>query len=85
MLMKSPKHLIELKEEWQSYSILVSPTFLPSHFELLQSRLDFPLVTNQVEFNVMQFDPMEDGTFDLMQQKTGITNDMVTFGRRKNF
>jgi predicted oxidoreductase len=58
----------ELKKSGKVINFGVS-NFLPSHFELLQSRLDFPLVTNQVEFNVMQFDPMEDGTFDLLQQK----------------
>ncbi len=42
--------------------------FTPSKFELLQSCLDFPLVTNQVEFSSMHFNPMEDGTFDQCQQ-----------------
>jgi predicted oxidoreductase len=58
----------QLKESGKVLNFGVS-NFLPSHFELLQSRLDFPLVTNQVEFNVMHFDPMEDGTFGLMQQR----------------
>jgi predicted oxidoreductase len=58
----------ELKQSGKVLNFGVS-NFLPSQFELLQNRLDFPLVTNQVEFNVMHFDPMEDGTFDLMQQK----------------
>ncbi|MEZ9919321.1 aldo/keto reductase family oxidoreductase [Vibrio breoganii] len=41
--------------------------FTPRGFELLQSRLDAPLVTNQVEINPLNFDVTEDGTLDLMQ------------------
>lgn len=41
----------------------------PSQFELLQSRLDKPLVTNQVEINPLNFDVIHDGTLDQMQQK----------------
>jgi predicted oxidoreductase len=42
--------------------------FTPSQFELLASRLDFPLITNQVEFSVMRLDPLHDGTFDQCQR-----------------
>lgn len=35
---------------------------------LLQSRLDFPLATNQVELSVMQLDVLHDGTIDYCQQ-----------------
>lgn len=42
--------------------------FKPSQFNLLQSRLEQPLVTNQVECSVLELDPIFDGTFDLMQQ-----------------
>lgn len=38
--------------------------FTPSHFDALQSRLDAPLVTNQVEASVLCLEPFEDGTFD---------------------
>ncbi|WP_261817783.1 aldo/keto reductase [Vibrio gallicus] len=41
--------------------------FTPRGFELLQSRLDSPLVTNQVEINPLNFDAAHDGTLDLMQ------------------
>jgi predicted oxidoreductase len=37
-------------------------------FDLLQSRLDFPLITNQMEFSVLNLDPLEDGTFDQSQR-----------------
>ncbi|WP_261875588.1 aldo/keto reductase [Vibrio rarus] len=41
--------------------------FTPRGFELLQSRLDAPLVTNQVEINPLNFTVVDDGTLDLMQ------------------
>ncbi|MGF1701300.1 aldo/keto reductase family oxidoreductase [Photobacterium makurazakiensis] len=43
--------------------------FTPSQFELLQSRLDAPLVTNQVEINPLNFDVAHDGTLDQLQMK----------------
>lgn len=42
--------------------------FSPSQYALLTSRLDFPLVTNQVEFSVVHLDPLYDGVFDQCQQ-----------------
>jgi predicted oxidoreductase len=57
----------KLKEQGKVRHFGVS-NFTPSQFELLQSRLDFPLVTNQVEFSVMQPAPMYDGTFDQLQR-----------------
>ncbi|EIV1852617.1 aldo/keto reductase [Vibrio vulnificus] len=41
--------------------------FSPRQFELLQSRLSKPLVTNQVEINPLQFDVVHDGTLDQLQ------------------
>lgn len=43
--------------------------FLPFQFDLLQSRLDIPLVTNQIEFSVMHLEPLYDGTLHHCQQK----------------
>lgn len=43
--------------------------FLPHQFELLQARLDFPLVTNQIEFSVMHLDPIDDGSLNLCQRQ----------------
>ena len=37
-------------------------------FELLNSRMDQPLVTNQVEFSLLHMDPIYDGVFDLCQR-----------------
>lgn len=42
--------------------------FSPAQFSLLQSRLPFGLVTNQVEISPLCQDPLLDGTLDLMQQ-----------------
>jgi len=42
--------------------------FLPSQFELLASRLDVPLVTNQIEYSVMHVAAHADGTIDLCQK-----------------
>jgi predicted oxidoreductase len=36
--------------------------YLPSQFETLQSRLDAPLVANQVELSLFRMDPLTDGT-----------------------
>ena len=42
--------------------------FTPSQVSLLQSRLPFPLVTNQVECSVMHIEPLHDGTLDQCQE-----------------
>ena len=42
--------------------------FTPSQFELLQARLDRPLVTNQIELSVLRTDPLLDGTLDQAQR-----------------
>jgi predicted oxidoreductase len=46
--------------------------FLPSQFELLSSRLTFPLVTNQIEISVMHLDAFADGTLDQCQRLKAI-------------
>ena len=38
--------------------------YTPSQFDLLQSRLDFALVTNQIEVNPLTLAPFTDGTLD---------------------
>lgn len=42
--------------------------FTPSQFELLQSHLQMPLITNQVEINPLNFNALEDGTTDQLQR-----------------
>ena len=56
----------ELKRQGKVNHFGVS-NFSPSQFALLQSRLDAPLVTNQVEINPLNFDVVHDGTLDQLQ------------------
>ena len=42
--------------------------FMPWQFPLRQSRVDFPLVTNQIELSVLYLDPLHDGTLDQAQR-----------------
>lgn len=57
----------ELKQSGKVKHFGVS-NFTPAQFDLLQSRLDFPLVTNQVEMNPINLGVFEDGTTDQLQQ-----------------
>jgi len=43
--------------------------FLPNQFSLLQSRLDFPLVTNQIEVSVLNTEHFDNGNIDFLQEK----------------
>ena len=43
--------------------------FTPTQFDLLASRLDFPLVTNQIEVSVLFLDLLHDGTVDQCLQR----------------
>ena len=58
----------QLKQQGKVNHFGVS-NFTPSQFELLQSRLDAPLVTNQVEINPLNFEVAHDGTLDQLQMK----------------
>ncbi len=42
--------------------------FSPMQYELLASRLSFPLVTNQIELSALHMEPLHDGTMDHLQQ-----------------
>ena len=42
--------------------------FLPWQLDLLQARLDAPLVTNQIELHVGRLEPLHDGTLDQCQR-----------------
>lgn len=53
----------ELKEKGKVKHFGVS-NFLPGQFEMLQSYLDFPLVTNQLELSVACYDNFENGAVD---------------------
>ncbi|GAL04143.1 oxidoreductase aldo/keto reductase family [Photobacterium aphoticum] len=58
----------ELKAQGKVNHFGVS-NFTPSQFDLLQSRLEAPLVTNQVEINPLNFEVAHDGTLDQLQMK----------------
>lgn len=58
---------ITLKDEGKVKFFGVS-NFTNSQFSLLQSRLDFPLVSNQVEISINNSKLMFDGTLDFMQE-----------------
>lgn len=59
--------LISLTESKKVNHVGVS-NFTPSQFDLLQSKLDIPLVTNQIEFSLMHLQPIYDGTFNQAQK-----------------
>lgn len=42
--------------------------FTPAQFSMLQSKMDVPLVTNQVECSLLYLNPLYDGTFDQAQE-----------------
>jgi predicted oxidoreductase len=42
--------------------------YSPSQFEALNSRMQTPLATNQVEFSLLHMDPITDGVFDQAQR-----------------
>jgi predicted oxidoreductase len=53
----------ELRESGKVRFFGVS-NFNTSQFEMLQSRLSFPLVTNQIEISVLHTEPFDDGILD---------------------
>jgi predicted oxidoreductase len=59
--------LTELRDTGKVLAVGVS-NFTPAQFDLLQSRLSFALVTNQVEFSLAHHAPLWDGTFDQAQR-----------------
>ena len=58
---------VRLRRSGKVLSFGVS-NFTPWQFDLLASRLDFPLVTNQVELSVLHMDTLHDGTLDQCQR-----------------
>lgn len=57
----------ELKESGKVLHFGVS-NFLPLQYDLLSSRLSYPLVTNQIEYSVMNMEHQDHGTLDLCQE-----------------
>lgn len=73
LLIHRPDYLLDVDEAAAAFSALKQQgkvlhfgvsNFKPHQFDLLQSRLDFPLVTNQVEINPLNLDVLDDGTLD---------------------
>jgi predicted oxidoreductase len=58
---------VQLRQSGKVHYFGVS-NFLPSQFELLASKLDVPLVTNQIEYSVMNLGAHADGSLDLCQK-----------------
>lgn len=61
------KAFSRLKESGKVLHFGVS-NFLPSQFELLSSQTDVPLVTNQIEFSVLNLEAQDNGTLDMCQR-----------------
>ena len=77
LLIHRPDFLMDIDEVTEAFVTLRQTgkvkhfgvsNFSASQFELLQSRLDEPLITNQVEINPFNFDVLEDGTSDQLQR-----------------
>lgn len=77
LLIHRPDPLMNADEIAEAFSKLKSvgkvlhfgvSNFLPHQFDLLQSRLDFPLVTNQIEVSVLCSEPFYNGVLDQCQQ-----------------
>lgn len=76
LLIHRPSPLMAADEVAEAFAALAGKVrhfgvsnFTPAQFDLLQSRLDFPLVTNQIELSVMQMNALTDGTLDQCQQR----------------
>jgi predicted oxidoreductase len=58
---------VKLKDAGKALHFGVS-NFTPSQFDLLASRLPFPLVTNQIQFSALHLDALENGLLDHCQR-----------------
>lgn len=77
LLIHRPDMLMDADEVAAAFSVLRKSgkvryfgvsNHTPSQFNLLASRLDFPLVTNEIEFSVLKMQVQYDGTLDLCQK-----------------
>lgn len=76
--------LTKLKQDGKVKHIGVS-NFLPHQFDMLQSKLDFKLITNQIEFSPLYVDPLYDGTVNHCQQHGVIPMAWSPFGGGRIF
>lgn len=77
LLIHRPNPLLDPQEVNEAFSSLRESgkvrhfgvsNFLPYQFEMLASKLDVPLVTNQIEYSVMNLNGHADGSVDLCQK-----------------
>lgn len=77
LLIHRPDLLLDADEVAEAFTMLKAAgkvrhfgcsNFTPAQFSLLQSRLDEPLMTNQVEINPVNLQVTEDGTLEQLQQ-----------------
>lgn len=77
LLIHRPDFLMDADETAEAFTSLKKDgkvvhfgvsNFLPHQFDLLASRLDFPLATNQIEASVSCLDTFENGTVDHLQK-----------------
>ncbi|MCG9749229.1 aldo/keto reductase [Vibrio brasiliensis] len=77
LLLHRPDLLMDADEAAQAFEQLKAAgkvkhfgvsNFTPAQFDLLQSRLEAPLITNQVEINPVNLQVTEDGTLDQLQK-----------------
>ncbi len=78
LLIHRPDPLMDADEIAEAFIILKDSgkvdqfgvsNFMPWQFDLLQSRLSFQLVTNQVELSLLQLKALYDGSLDQCQQR----------------
>lgn len=77
LLIHRPDPLMDAEEVSRAFSRLKKSgkvlhfgvsNFLPSQFELLSSKMEVPLVTNQIEYSVLSLEPQDNGTLDMCQR-----------------
>lgn len=77
LLIHRPDPLMNAEEVGEAFSRLKESgkvlhfgvsNFLPSQFELLSSKTDVPLVTNQIEFSVLNTEAQDNGVLDMCQR-----------------
>jgi len=77
LLLHRPSPLMDADEVAQAFDLLFTlgkvkhfgvSNFTTNQFDLLQSRLDAPLIINQVELSPLALQHFEDGTLDHLQQ-----------------
>jgi predicted oxidoreductase len=75
LLIHRPDPLLDPEEVSEAFGLLKQSgkvlhfgvsNFTSDHFEMLQSYLPFPLVTNQIELSLNNLTPIVDGTLDVM-------------------